>query len=146
MQELLSLADELGIIVVERRGLRLGGYHDRSSTIRLNPDMPRRVARSVLAHEIAHHVFADQHSQYGPVNAKQERRADEWAALHLIRPEAFAEAEQHRNGHGPSMAFDLSVTVEIVEAFKRVLLRVGDTVFVDPKMGAGQFAHRTEVA
>lgn len=146
MQQLLKLANELGITVVERAGLRLGGYHEGSTTIRLNPSLPRRVARSVLAHEIAHHIFADQPSPYGPVTAKQERRADEWAARHLISPEAFAEAERQRGGHTASMAYDLGVTVELVDGFRRLLLRVDDTVYVRPRLGAGQWEHRERVA
>jgi Zn-dependent peptidase ImmA (M78 family) len=146
MQELISLATELGLHVVERRGRHLGGYHHGSRTVRLNPSMPRRVARSVLAHEIAHHVFGDQPSPYGPVLAKQERRANEWAALHLITPEGFADAEKHRSGHTASMAFDLDVTPELVDAYRRVLLRIGDTTYVDAKMGTGQYAHRRDCA
>lgn len=146
MQQLMKLAEELGLTVVERRGLKIGGYHDGSMTIRLNPGMPRRIARSVLAHEIAHHVFGDQHTHFGPARARQERRADEWAALRLITLDAYGEAERLRAGHAPSMAHDLNVTVELVEAFRRVLLRVGDTVYVDAKMGAGQFAHRVNCA
>jgi hypothetical protein len=139
MQHLLNLASELGLRVVERRGLHIGGYHEGSSTIRLDPKLPRRVARSVLAHEIAHHVFGDHPSPYGPVRAKQERRANEWAALRLITPESYAEAERNRGGHVESMAFDLDVTPEIVRAFQQVLLRLGDTTYVDPRMGAGQY-------
>lgn len=141
MQELLKLADELGVDVIERRGGKIGGYHAGTRTIRLNPGMSRRTARSVLAHEIAHHVFGDEPSHYGPVRAKQERRANEWAALRLITPEAFAEAEKQRGGHSPSMAYDLAVTVEIVDAFRSVLHRIGDRVYVAPKMGAGQYVH-----
>jgi len=139
MQPLLTLASELGLTIIEKRGRHLGGYHAGSKTVRLDPSMPRRVARSVLAHEIAHHVFADEPSPYGPVTAKQERRANEWAALQLITPEAFAEAEKTRNRHTPSMAFDLDVTPEIVDAYRRVLVRIGDTTYVDAKMGAGQY-------
>lgn len=139
MQPLLTLASELGLTIIERRGRHLGGYHAGSRTIRLDPSMPRRFARSVLAHEIAHHVFADEPSPYGPVTAKQERRANEWAALHLITADAFADAEKHRNGHTASMAFDLDVTPELVDAYRRVLVRIGDTTYVDAKMGAGQY-------
>jgi hypothetical protein len=139
MQQLLTLASELGLTIIEKRGRHPGGYHAGSRTVRLDPHMPRRVARSVLAHEIAHHVFADEPSPYGPVRAKQERRANEWAALHLITPEAFAETEKHRNSHTASMAFDLDVTPELVDAYRRVLVRIGDTTYVDAKMGAGQY-------
>lgn len=146
MHDLLKLADDLGITVVERPGLRLGGYHGGSTTIRLNPALPRRVARSVLAHEIAHHVFQDVPSRHGPVTARQERRADEWAARYLITPEDFADAERIRDGHTASMAHDLGVTVEIVEAFRRLLVRIGDTTYVNPRMGAGQWEHRRDCA
>ncbi|MGW9345839.1 ImmA/IrrE family metallo-endopeptidase [Streptomyces albidoflavus] len=143
MQELLKLADELGLEVIERRGRHHGGYHHGTRTIRLDPHMPRRVARSVLAHELAHAVFEDQPSHHGPVRAKQERRANEWAALRLITPEAFAEAEHHRGGHTASMAVELAVTVELVDAFRSVLLRIGNTTYTRPRMGAGQWDHRT---
>lgn len=146
LHDLLKLAEDLGLTVIERRGLKLGGYHHGSTSIRLNPDLPRRVARSVLAHEIAHHVFGDVPTVYGPARAKQERRADEWAALHLIDPHRFAEVEKIRGNHPASIAYDLDVTVELVTAFQRVLTRVGDTVYVDAKMGAGQWAHRADCA
>lgn len=143
MHELLSLARELGLDVVERRGKHLGGYHARSRTIRLDPNMPRRVARSVLAHEIAHHVFGDEPSFHGPVRAKQERRANEWAALYLIDPAEYAAAEQTRGAHAPSIAHDLDVTVELIHAFTSVLSRVGDVTYVRARMGAGQWDHRS---
>ncbi|MDQ7877316.1 ImmA/IrrE family metallo-endopeptidase [Microbacterium sp. QXD-8] len=139
MKDLLTLAAELGLTVVERRGKHLGGYHAGSRTVRLDPHMPRRVARAVLAHEIAHHVFGDEPSPYGPVRAKQERRANEWAALRLITPDAFADAERLRNGHTASMAHDLDVTPELIDAYRQVLLRIGDTTYVEPRMGAGQY-------
>ena len=146
MQELLQLADELGVTVIERRGGKPGGYHAGTTTIRLHPGTSRRVARSVLAHEIAHHVFGDTPSPYGPVRAKQERRANEWAALRLITPDAYAAAEANQHGHVPSMGYELGVTLELVEAYKRLLARIGDATYVAPRMGAGQFQHRAEVA
>lgn len=146
MQELLQFADELGVTVIERRGGKLGGYHAGTTTIRLHPGMSRRVARSVLAHEIAHHIFGDSPTVYGPVRAKQERRANEWAALRLITPDAYAAAESHHHGHLPAMGFELGVTLEVVEAYKRLLARIGDATYVAPRMGAGQFLHRAEVA
>jgi Zn-dependent peptidase ImmA (M78 family) len=139
LHQLLATAHELGLRVIERPGRHLGGYHHGSRTIRLDPNLPRRAARSVLAHEIGHSVFADHPTHHGPVRAKQERRANEWAALHLITPDAFAEAEKHRNGHTASMAYDLDVLPELVEAFRTVLLRIGDTTYVSPRMGAGQY-------
>ncbi|WP_100813914.1 ImmA/IrrE family metallo-endopeptidase [Microbacterium lacus] len=127
MDDLISLANELGLTVVERAGRKLGGYNASTMSIRLDPGMTRRTARSVLAHEIAHHIFGDVPAAHGPVRARQERRANEWAALYLIQLEAFMEAERLRDGHTASMAFDLNVTAELVEAFRRVVLRERDT-------------------
>lgn len=143
---LIDIAVELGLTVVERKGHHRGGYHDGLKQIRINPGMSRRVTRCFLAHEIAHALFRDVPSVYGPVKAKQERRAWEWAACYLIDPAAFAEVERVRDGHAPAMAYDLDVTVELITAFRRVLSRIGDTVYVKPMMGDGQWAHRINVA
>ncbi|MAM53387.1 ImmA/IrrE family metallo-endopeptidase [Microbacterium sp. UBA3394] len=142
MHQLLDYARELGLHVIEKKGRHIGGYHAGSSTIRLDPGMPRRVARSVLAHEIAHHIFGDEPTPFGPARATQERRANEWAALRLIDPDAYADAESYLHGHMAAMAVELDVTVEIVEAFQRILLRVGDTTYVRPRLGVGQYEHR----
>ena len=139
---LIDVATEMGITVVERKGRHRGGYHDGLRQIRLNPGMSERVTRSFLAHEIAHAVFRDVPSPYGPVKAKQERRAWEWAALYLIDPASFAETEKHRDGHSPSMATALMVTVEVVDALRQILSRVRDTVSAAPQVDAAQFSHR----
>jgi len=125
---------------------RDGEYLHSRRLIRLQEGMPLRLLRSVLAHECAHAVFEDVPSKFGPVNAKQERRADEWAALRLIEVDEYRRAESLHHGHVEAMAVELNVIVDLVEAFQRILLRIGDTVYVAPKMGAGQYAHRAEVA
>lgn len=43
------------------------------------------------------------------------------------------------------MAYDLGVTVGLVNAFRRILQRVGDTTYVAPRMGVGQWAPKVEV-
>lgn len=144
---LMDMADALGV-TVEYANLtsRNGEYRQDLKRIRLREGMTIRQERSVLAHEIAHAVFADVPSKFGPVNAKQERRADEWAALRLITPGAYRASEEQWDGHLAAMAYDLGVTTKLITAFQRVLARIGDTVYVDPRMGAGQWAHRVEVA
>lgn len=125
---------------------RDGEYIHAKRLIRLRAGMATRLHRSVLAHECAHAVFGDEPSMFGPVNAKQERRADEWAALRLIRREDYKTAEAIHHGHAGAIAHDLGVVRSIVEAYQRVLLRIGDTVYVKPKMGAGMWQHREDVA
>ncbi|MFI8593746.1 ImmA/IrrE family metallo-endopeptidase [Microbacterium sp. NPDC078428] len=125
---------------------RDGEYRHRHNVIRLRRGMPARLHRSVLAHELAHAVFGDTPSRFGPINAKQERRADEWAALRLIHTHDYRRAETIHDGHPGAIAVELGVVRSIVEAYQRVLTRLDDTVYVQPKMGAGQWAHREHVA
>ncbi|MDQ1206172.1 ImmA/IrrE family metallo-endopeptidase [Microbacterium sp. SORGH_AS_0862] len=124
---------------------RDGEYLHRRRIIRLRAGMARRLHRSVLAHECAHAVFADEPTMFGPRNALQERRADEWAALRLIDIDDYKLAERMHDGHAEAIAVDLDVTVDIVDAFRRILQRFGDTVYVRPRMGAGQWDHLEEV-
>lgn len=146
MKHLYDIAQALGLRI-EHTDLtdldRDGDYCAETNTIRLQTGMTRRLARSVLAHELAHAVFGDVPSMFGPVNAKQERRADEWAALRLISREDYRIAETVHGGHVAAMAVELDVMPDIVEAYQRVLLRVGDTVYTRTRMGAGQWHDRT---
>lgn len=144
---LLDMAEAMGV-TVEYAPLqqRDGEYRHDLNRIRLREGMTVRMERSILAHELAHAVFEDSPSAHGPVNAKQERRADEWAALRLINVDAYRAAEQRWNGHIGAMAYDLCVISRIVEAYQSLLLRLGDTTYLDPRIGAGQWAHRQHVS
>ncbi|MEV8023708.1 ImmA/IrrE family metallo-endopeptidase [Microbacterium sp. NPDC080220] len=148
-QQIHDALTALGVRIEHVRDLpadRDGEYIHERRLIRLRAGMATRLHRSVLAHECAHAIFADEPSMFGPVNAKQERRADEWAALRLIRREDYVTAEAIHHGHAGAIAHDLGVVRSIVEAYQRVLLRIGDTVYVQPKMGAGMWTHRENVA
>lgn len=149
MKQLFDMADALGV-TIEFTDLaplqRNGDCNARTGRIRVDEKLPTRAARSVLAHELAHYVFADTPSRFGPVHAKQERRADEWAALRLIDRDAYREAEQLRDGHVPSIAHDLGVISRLVHAYQRILTRIGDIVYVDPRLGAGQWIDRVTLS
>lgn len=125
---------------------RDGEYLHARRLIRLRRGMHARHHRSVLAHELGHAAFGDTPSQFGPVHAKQERRAEEWAALRLINIDDYRHAEAVHDAHAGAMAVELGVMTSIVLAFRGLLTRLGEATYVDAKMGAGQFAHRTEVA
>ena len=145
---LYDMAAALGVRIVHTDLTHLdrdGDYNVKTNTIRLQQGMTRRLHRSVLAHELCHAIFGDVPSRFGPVNAKQERRADEWAALRLIDPERYREVEQIRDGNVALMAQDLDVIDDIVTAYQRILQRIGDHTYVAPKMGVGQWAHKVEV-
>ncbi|MEJ6554071.1 ImmA/IrrE family metallo-endopeptidase [Microbacterium esteraromaticum] len=143
---LQEMAEVLGVAIeYEPLAHRDGEYRHDLKLIRLREGMTLRMERSILAHELAHAVFGDAPSAYGPVNAKQERRADEWAALRLINVEAYRDAEQRWDGHVGAMAYDLGVISRLVETYRSLLLRLGDTTYLEPRMGAGQWAHREDL-
>ncbi|QIK64105.1 ImmA/IrrE family metallo-endopeptidase [Leucobacter viscericola] len=147
MQLLFDYAEALGL-TVEFAPLRdrNGEYRHDLKRIRLREGMPERLARWTLAHELGHAVFGDELSMFGPANAKMERRADEWAALLLIDVDIYREVEMLRDGHAPSMASDLNVAERCVIVFQGLMERIGDAVYLEPKMGVGQWSRRIEVA
>lgn len=148
LKALYEMLDALGV-AVEFCDLPAdldGEYDHENRVIRIQHDLRTRRYRSTLGHETCHAVYGDTPSRFGPVNAKQERRADEWAALRLIDLADYRHEEDRTSGHVEAMAIALNVTTDLVLAFRAVLLRVGGTVYVEPKMGAGRFSHRIEVA
>lgn len=145
---LQDLADQAGVRIeyARLREGRDGEYSHASRVIRLRPGMGARLHRSVLAHELAHAAFGHRPSHFGPVHAKQERMAEEWAALRLISPADYRHVEDLHDGHAGAMALELGVMRSIVDAYRGLLARLGGTVYVRPRMGAGMWAHREEVA
>lgn len=139
------MADALGVSIVYEDLSHLdrdGDYDPSTKIMRLQEGMAHRLLQCTLAHELCHVVFGDVPSKFGPVNAKQERRADEWAALRLIDRDAYREAERAHDGNVVLMSQTLDVIEDILHAYQRVLLRIGDTVYVAPKMGTGQWAEK----
>jgi len=145
MEQLLQLVEAHGLRVVERSGRTRGGFEPHSATIRVAPGLSARTASSVLAHELGHAVLGHEPADDRRTREIQERRADEWAARLLITPEAYAAAEHRRGTHLASLAFELGVTVELVTAYQRLLRRLGDTTYIEPRLGHGQWAHRVRV-
>lgn len=142
---LLDVAAQLGVRIIYTDDLpddRDGDYDDSTQTIRLRVGMHARHHRSVLAHELAHAVFGDVPSRFGPVNLKQEARAEAWAALRLITLDDYRAAEASCRGHAGAMAVELGVMRSIVIAYQRLLARIGDTTYMHPRMGTGQWSMR----
>lgn len=145
---LLDYADTIGVTIEYTRlpADRDGVYDHDARRIRLRRGMSARHHRSVLAHELGHAAFGDTATRFGPVHAKQERRAEEWAALRLINLDDYRHLEAVHAGHPGAIAVDLDVMRSTVIAFQGLLERLGDTVYVRPRMGAGQWAHRERTA
>jgi len=145
---LLDIAVQLGVEIVYTHEIpddRDGEYDDDERVVRIRPDLHARHHRSVLAHEIAHAIFRDVPSMFGPVNAKQEARAEAWAALRLISLDDYRAAETACHGHAGAMAVELGVMRTIVVAYQRMLARIGDTTYFRSGMGAGQWTHREQM-
>lgn len=145
---LLDYAANIGVTIEYTRlpADRDGVYDHDARRIRLRRGMSARHHRSVLAHELGHAAFGDMPTRFGPVHAKQERRAEEWAALRLIDLDDYRHLEAVHAGHPGAIAVDLDVMRSTVIAFQGLLERLGDTVYVQPRMGAGQWAHRERIA
>lgn len=144
-----QLAD-ISIDYASLRPGRDGEYEHASRSIRLRPGMHARLHRSVLAHELGHAAHGHTPARSTIVHAKQERLAEEWAALRLITPDDYRRAERVCEGHPGAMALDLGVMRSIVDTYRSLLLRVprgagGCAVYVDARMGEGMWAHREEV-
>lgn len=119
-------AHSLGVTVVEGRP-RLGGwgeYSHASRTITLRSGLSRREARCTLAHELQHAIAGDIACRSSWFAARMERRADEAAAILLVDPVEYREAEAMHNGHLPSIAYDLDVTPEVLLDWQRMCREV----------------------
>lgn len=144
--EMWNLAAALGLSIVEKRGVHRSGYAPGDNIIQLTPGMRGRVLRSVLAHEIGHHVLGHHPTDFGLIRKRQEAAANAWAAHRLISADAYAAAEHQHDGHLPSMAFDLNVSDELASVYRKSLLRINAAVYVAPKLGAGQWAQKVDVS
>ncbi len=122
--EIEQILRSLGVRVHETGDLpddRDGEYIHSRRLIRLQRGMPRRLRRSVLAHECAHALAGDVPTLSSWSSDRQERRADEWAALQLIDPAAYRAAEQRHAGRLGAMALALDVTTDLVEVYRHLL-------------------------
>jgi hypothetical protein len=109
-------AERLSLTVEERKlpSRHRGEYHHGERLILLAPGLNHREARCTLTHEILHALAGDTPSPFGPLHRRQEIRARRGAAHLLIDAGEYAAAEQLRDGHLRSIAYDLEVTVRIV--------------------------------
>lgn len=143
-----DMLDDLGVRVeyADLSGrARLGEYIHRRKLVRLHNDLGPREHPFVLGHETWHAINGDEPSMFPQFDEKMERRADEWAAMQLIDPARYSEVERDCIGHIPTMAFQLGVIDEALEVYISMLSRIGDTVYVQPRMGAGIWTERIEV-
>lgn len=110
-------AQALGLVIIEQRLQhgRRGEYRHAERTIAMLPGLTEREARSVLAHEVQHALRGDVPSPSNLISARQELHARRAAARMLIDPVEYAAAEQLRGPHLASIAYELNVSIHVVD-------------------------------
>ena len=112
-------AEELGL-QVEYQTLRtaFGLYVPGRDLILLRPRMKLATERCILAHEIDHYLHRDRRVN-GIYSLRQERRADEGAALRLIPDDRWNDVRRWTHNLVDA-AIELQVTLDIALARTRV--------------------------
>lgn len=118
---LLERANQLGVTVHAAPlpdGTR--GYYDHTKQqICLHRDLPEYEAVAELAHELIHAERGHQ----GHQDESTERTVDEKAAILLIDPLDYAQAENMYDAYPGSIARELDLPVWVVEAWQRHMAR-----------------------
>lgn len=115
-------AEQLGLHVeYQRLNTAFGLYVAGRDLVLLRPRMKAATERSVLAHEILHHLHSDRRVG-GVWDIRQERRADQGAALNLITPEQWRDVTSW-SSDPREWAIELRVTGEILLAYMNLQKR-----------------------
>lgn len=122
-----------------------GDYCDHTRHIRILAGMGQVKTNSTFAHELGHAALRHVTSMFAWLDARQERQADGWAAHFLIDAEEYRLAEEKYGSNTKWIAQELGVLERLVVAYERTLNRLGETIYVGPKMGVGQYTARLEV-
>lgn len=119
-----TIAEHLGVAVRWHTGGPKGLWVPDLRTITLREGMGWRKERCTLAHELGHATHGDQPTRDPRLHARQERRADEWAARLLITPEALASAEELHGPHDGALAVELGVTIHMIRVCRGLHERI----------------------
>ena len=144
---LIGFTDTVGIAIEYTDDFpedRDGEYTDATRTIRVRAGLHARKHRSVFAHELRHAACGHVPSRLGHVNAKQERRAEEW--------ERSGSSPSTRTVPRNASAMDIAVPCRSSSQScttqppltKGLLLRLCPTTYLDPRVGSHQWAQKIE--
>ena len=121
--DLHRLAERMGVRLVRHDGGPKGFYMDSLRAITTRRGLSIAEYRSTLAHELAHAHFRDVPCRDPVRHARQERRADLWAANLLLDgcdvPGVLALHDHHR---APA-AHELEITLHLLEVHLEELER-----------------------
>lgn len=116
--DLHRLAERMGVTLRRHNGGPAGWYDHRRRVISTRRGMSIAMYRSVLAHELGHAHFRDV-PVHGIYTARQERRADHYAAHLLIDPDEFRDACVWHADHLGAVADELEVTHHLAGIYAR---------------------------
>lgn len=149
MDRLFDYAHCIGVTVEFSNDLdprHPGEFCNHTRHMRLLDGMTRVKTEGTFGHELGHATLEHVSSMFLWLNAKQERAADEWASRFLIDPCEYRIAEEKFGAHTEWIAQELGVLHRLVLAYERTLHRIGDVVYVNPRMGIGNWDARFEAA
>ncbi len=142
MQRLIEEARALDVtyeFVTDLSPHHPGSYSHSRRHIEVLDGMSYTKTLCAFAHELGHATLQHELTMFDHINEKHERAADEWAAHFLIDPTEYKAAEARFGTRTDWIAQELGVLKRTVEAFEQSLVRVGNRVYVHPKMGVGQW-------
>lgn len=121
--ELMALADALGVTVASHVDGTKGWYEHRTRTVSVRRDLAAANLRCTLAHELAHAMAGDEPTGIPWLDDRMEDRADERAARLLISPAEYALAERLVGPHPGALARELGVTLHVLETWQSLYER-----------------------
>ena len=115
-RDLAVLAESMGVRLVRHNGGPKGFYHHPSRTISTRRGLSVAQYKSTLAHELGHAVNGDTPTT-GHYHARQERRADEYAARLLLDGADVHTIITANGGHLAPAAYELEVTTHLLKVW-----------------------------
>lgn len=142
MKELIARAALLGLTVhaIHMPDGELGYYAEEECRIYFNIRATPAERLAIIAHEIAHAYYG--HDCDSDAN---ERQADAYAAMLLVQPAWYADLERI-NADADWIADEMGLTADVIDDYREhCLRRMGSVTFTRPRMGLGQWLHRSSL-
>lgn len=115
--DLHRLAEKMGLKLARHSGGPKGFYHHPSRTITTRRGLSIAEYRSTLAHELGHAYYSDEPTPDPVRDARQEARANRWAANLLLAGQDVEKALICNGNHIKPAAYELEVTATILRVW-----------------------------
>lgn len=112
--DLAALADDIGVELRKHSNGPKGLFDLSSMTVSTRRRLPIAQYKSTLAHELGHAHYQDKRVPDGHFHARQERRADSFAASLLLNTSDVETTLTWHNGHLSPAAYELEVSEHLL--------------------------------